>query len=277
MRFALPFAAALALLAAPPAHAEPTPADPAVILAEAGPGTRWGLVVTDAQGTEVVALDPDGRFMPASNTKVFTTAAAMWRMSDGSFPTEGNGGIVVQLEPRGKGSAPNLVLRGRGDARLSSAQSGCTTDCLVDLVNRLAPKLGSIHAVVGDDTAFPDQRWSPGMSWNNIPTSSGTGVSALTVDDNEIAATVTPGQVGAPPTVRMPGYYTLENHATTVPGDKEELAYDRAPNGRTLVLSGTIGSAAEPETLALGVDDPADYAAWLVDNMLRARGVRISG
>jgi D-alanyl-D-alanine carboxypeptidase/D-alanyl-D-alanine-endopeptidase (penicillin-binding protein 4) len=131
--------------------------------------------------------------------------------------------------------------------------------------------------VVGDATLFPDQRWSPGMSWNNIPTRSGTGVSALTVDDNEIAATVTPGIVGAAPAVALPAYYTVENHALTVAGDQVDLAFDRAPNGRVLVLSGTIGVAATPERLLFGVDDPALYAAWRLAGMLRERGVKVAG
>jgi len=277
MRFALPLAVAFALLSSPALHAEAPLDDPAIILAEAGAGTRWGMVVTDAEGREVIAIDPDGRYMPASNTKVFTTAAAMWRMADGSFPDAGNGGVVVQLERLPGGGVPDLVLKGRGDARLSSAVRGCLVDCLIDLANQLAPKVRRVRDVIGDDTAFPDQRWSPGMSWNNIPTSSGTGISALTVDDNEIAATVTPGPIGSPPKVDLATYYRVDNHAVTVAGDQEDLSYDRAPNGRTLVLSGTIGSEAKPATLQLGVDDPADYAAWRMAALLKSLGVSVTG
>ena len=115
------------------------------------------------------------------------------------------------------------------------------------------------------------------MCCNNIPTSSGTGISALTVKDNEIAATVTPAAVGAAPTVALPSYYSVENHALTVEGDKDDLAFDRAPNGRTLVLSGTISASAKPSVLALAVDDPAHYAAWRLAEMLRARGVKVTG
>jgi D-alanyl-D-alanine carboxypeptidase/D-alanyl-D-alanine-endopeptidase (penicillin-binding protein 4) len=181
----------------------------------------------------------------------------------------------VRLEPRA-GGAPDVVLEGLGDPRLSSAKD-CLTDCLSELADRLATKVRKVRDVIGDDTAFPDERWSPGMSWNNIPTSSGTGISALSVDDNEIAATVTPGAPGAPPKVELPAYYTLENHAMTVPGAEEALVYDRAPNRRTLVLSGTMGAEAKPKTLRLGVDDPAHYAAWLLRNMLLARGVKVAG
>jgi D-alanyl-D-alanine carboxypeptidase/D-alanyl-D-alanine-endopeptidase (penicillin-binding protein 4) len=275
MRFFPPIAALLIAIGAPAVHAQTASSDPATILAEAGPGTRWGLVVTDPDGREIVAIDPDGRFMPASNTKIFTTAAAMWRMADGSFPDGANGGARVRIMP-GEDGAPDVVLEGMGDARLSSAKD-CVTDCLAELADKLAMKVRTVRDVIGDDTAFPDERWSPGMSWNNIPTSSGTGISALTVNDNEIAATVTAGARGAPPKVSLPSYYMLENHALTVPGGEDALVYDRAPNRRTLVLSGTIGIDAKPKTFQLGVDDPAHYAAWLLRDMLVARGVKVTG
>ena len=97
------------------------------------------------------------------------------------------------------------------------------------------------------------------------------------MDDNEIAATVTPGAVDAAPAVGMPAYYTLENHALTIDGDTDDLAFDRAPNDRTVVLSGTIGASAKPQLLSFGVDDPAHYAAWRLAEMLKARGVKVSG
>lgn len=115
------------------------------------------------------------------------------------------------------------------------------------------------------------------MSWNNIPTRSGTGISALTIDDNEIPAAVTPGAPGEAPTVALPAYYTVENHARTVPGAASTIGYDRMPASRVLIVTGTIGVDHGPENLRLGVDDPADYAAWRLAAMLRARGVKVTG
>src|SRR5579875_124760 len=46
------------------------------VLTAAPPGTRFGLLVVDDAGRELVAINPDQRFIPASNTKMFTTAAA---------------------------------------------------------------------------------------------------------------------------------------------------------------------------------------------------------
>ena len=51
-------------------------------LREAGPGTRFGLVVATEDGHELVAIAPDARFIPASNTKLFTTAAAFATLPD---------------------------------------------------------------------------------------------------------------------------------------------------------------------------------------------------
>ena len=165
---------ALALIASPIAAQEPLEQTVTAILDEAGPGTRWGVVVADDQGREVLAIAPEGRFIPASNTKVFTTAAAMRALSMGGLTEPA--GARVRLEPDGK--AQDVVLEGHGDAHLSSA-AGCITDCLSTLADAVAARTRRVDDVIGDDTAFPDQRWSPGMSWNNIPTRSGTGISAL--------------------------------------------------------------------------------------------------
>lgn len=242
-------------------------------LAQAGPGTRFGLLVTDPEGREVIAINPDQRFIPASNTKIVTTAAAFATLP-GIDRADPAGGTRVRLSPLGNLS--DVVLEGRGDPFLSSAPD-CTRACLSELADAVAARTRIVGDVVGDASYFPDERWSPGMSWNNIPTRSGTGIAALGVDDHETVLTVTPGAPGKPPVIGGSGYFTLDNRAVTVPGDRVDLSFDRAPNQRVLRLTGTIGSAAAPETLRIGVDDPAHYAAWRLAEMLKARGVRIIG
>src|SRR5438128_9252886 len=71
--------------AAPPAASAPESAPlqqrVEAKLAEAGPGTRFGLLVVDEAGREIVAVSADARFVPASTTKMFTTSAAFWRLA----------------------------------------------------------------------------------------------------------------------------------------------------------------------------------------------------
>ena len=243
------------------------------VLRSASPGTRFGLVVVDETGTEIVAINPDQRFIPASNTKMFTTAAAFWSLGALDQPDEA-GGAAVRIDQTG--NQRDVILEGHGDARLSSAPA-CTVDCLATLADAVAAKTRVVHDVVGDDSLYPDQRWSPGMSWNNIPTKSGTASSALTLDDNELPVTVTPTTPGRPPTVTLPPYYTLENGALTTATGTTTITFDRAPNGTAVRLGGTIAVGDKPEQLRLGIDDPAHYAAWMLRNMLVARGVRVTG
>lgn len=264
---------ALALQASP-LLAQETPQQIAQsVLGGAGPGTRFGVVVVDDQGREVVSIDPEGRYIPASNTKLFTTAAAFWKLGEMDQPDQ-LGGASVWLVP-GKGKVPSVELVGRGDARLSSAPD-CKVACLAQLADAIAANTRKVHDVIGDDTRFLDQRWSLGMSWNNIPTRSGTGISALTLDDNEVKAVVTPGPAGKPPTVTLPAYFAVENTAQTIAAEPSTLSIDRMPGSRIVQVSGTL-SVTAPKIGTLGIDDPADYAAWKLAEMLKARGVKVYG
>ncbi len=245
----------------------------AAALLTAPAGTRFGFVVAGEDGTELVAINPDQRFIPASNTKMFTTAAAFWSL-DGLDRPDATGGASVRIER--VGGKRDVILEGHGDARLSSAPD-CAVDCLATLADAVAATTRRVRDVVGDDTLYPDQRWSPGMSWNNIPTKSGTATSALTLDDNELPLTVAPGTLGQPPVVTPPPDYTVDNRAVTVASGATAIGFDRAPNGTVVLLSGTIAVGATPEALRLGVDDPAQHAASVLRRMLQARGVRVTG
>lgn len=116
------------------------------------------------------------------------------------------------------------------------------------------------------------------MSWNNIPSRSGTANSALSLDDNELVATLTPGTPGAAPKIDHLGYVTIDNRVVTVPsGGKTDISFDRLPFDRTIRVTGTIAADAPPRILRFGIDDPAHYAAWRLAALLRERGVKVSG
>lgn len=267
--------AAILIIIAGTAHAQDAALRQQVeqTLRQAGPGTRFGLVVTTMDGREIVAIAPDDRFAPASNTKLFSTAAAFDVLAvDGPDTT---GGAAVRLDDSRPG-APDVVLVGHGDARLSSAPD-CAVDCLTELADAVAAKARVVRDVIGDDSLFPDERWAPGMNWDDIPTRSGTAISALTLDDNELHLRVLPGAVGERATVDGLRYFAIDNDVITVAHGETKLRYDRMPMSRDLRLSGTIVVGAEPELLRLGIDDPAHYAAWRMKTLLEARGVRVTG
>ncbi len=261
---------ALALVTAPVSAAPPPLKEQVTArLAELGPGTRFGLVVTDATGREIVAIAPDDRFIPASNTKLFTVAAAFATLPALDQP-DSDGGTSVMLDGH------DVILTGSGDARLSSAPD-CATDCLATLADAIAARTRTVHDIVGDATRFVDRRWSYGMSWNNVAERSGTGVAALSLDSNQLPLVAMADAVGKSPRVSSSPYLAIDNRATTAANGPTTLDVERLPFEGRVRLTGQIAAGAAPETIYLGIDDPAHYAAWRLAQLLAERGVRVTG
>ncbi|MDG5489049.1 D-alanyl-D-alanine carboxypeptidase/D-alanyl-D-alanine-endopeptidase [Sphingomonas sp. BGYR3] len=259
----------LLALAAPVAAQTPVANRVAARLAEAGPGPRFGLVVLDEAGREIVAIRPDERFIPASNTKIAITATAYATLGDLTRPQPG-GGTRVRME------GEDVVIEGRGDPFLSVAPD-CISDCLSALADAVAARTRRVRDIIGDARWFPDERWPSGMSWNNIPSRSGTAIAALTLDDNETVLTIRPGPPGGLALVDHNGWYAIDNRIVTAAEGAADIGYDRPVHGRTLTLTGTIAADAPPRLLRLGIDDPAEYAAWTFRRLLAERGVRVTG
>ncbi len=92
------FSGTLALIlfcVAAPATAQSLQSRVEARLAAAGPGPRFGLVVATEDGRELIAIAPDARFVPASNTKVLTTATA-FAARPAIDTTGGTGGTTVR-------------------------------------------------------------------------------------------------------------------------------------------------------------------------------------
>lgn len=242
------------------------------VLAAAPQGTRFGLVVERLDGTRLLAIAPSERFIPASNTKIYTTLAAFADLAQLQAAAQGTG---VRIEPVGDGLV-DVVIEGRGDATLSSAPE-CAVQCLATLADAVAARARRVRNVIGDATWYPDERWSPGMSWNNIPFRSGTGIAALSLDDNEVHLEVTAGGEGAAPVISGDGYFAIDNRALSTAGDKAALSFVRMPGSLSVVLTGTIGTASAPERIRLALDDPAHRVAWIMARMLEQRGVAVLG
>ena len=277
------FALALTMGLAAPAHADVPPHPQMIVqsqveaILDAAPkGIRFGLLVVDEAGKVIVAINPDQRFIPASNTKLFTTAAAFALLPDVDQPDVA-GGTQVLLVNVPRNGTPAVLLVGQGDARMSSA-ADCRNDCLAALADAVAAKTKVVGDVVGDDTLFPDQRWSPGMSWNNFGSNDATAASALSLDSNQLILSAAPGTIGQRPALAVPPYITISNDAVTEPaGSKSTLALEHTLNSREFRLYGGLPADAGEWHEWIGVDDPADYAAWTLAQMLKARGVRVKG
>lgn len=251
-------------------------------------GTRWGLVVMTMEGEELIAIRPDERFTPASNTKIFTVAAAFHRLGDltQADPSMGTSVRVVT----GADGASDMLLVGGGDPMLVDG-ADCVRDCLAALADMVAQAgVTRVRNVIGDDRLYPDQPWALGWSWEDLVTRSGAPTSALTVNSNEVGIVIKPGAAagdpavvtwrasdilgGAPP-------YALTNEMVTVAsvdGDPDALIGMERPAGSSGIrVYGSVEAGSPARTIPVAVTSPAEAAAWRFAHLLRERGVTIDG
>jgi D-alanyl-D-alanine carboxypeptidase/D-alanyl-D-alanine-endopeptidase (penicillin-binding protein 4) len=136
--------------------------------------------------------------------------------------------------------------------------------------------------VVGDDTLFPWEPYPQDWSIDDAVWGYGAPVSALSVNDNELRLTVTPGARAGEPAVAtftpaVP-YYTVQMTAVTgTKGSPSALRIERELGSKVVRVSGAIAvdAAADAEEIAIG--DPAEYAAVALKGMLEERGIVVTG
>ena len=109
----------------------------------------------------------------------------------------------------------------------------------------------------------------------------GAAISALVVNDNTVAITLTPGQVGEPVQYSVSPNtpdFVVDNRVTTSPVTlKADLTLKREPGSHLVTLTGTLPEKSAPRKLTLGVEEPALHAATMLKSLLEDRGVKVSG
>jgi D-alanyl-D-alanine carboxypeptidase/D-alanyl-D-alanine-endopeptidase (penicillin-binding protein 4) len=257
--------------------------DPAVARA------HWGISVVTLDGKPVYALNDQQYFQPASNAKLFTTAAALALLGpDFTLKT-----YVVAEGPISSDGRLSGVLRliGGGDPTLSGRaypysphtdRANPPLQPLDDLAAQVAAS--GIHSldgtIVADDTLFAFERYGQGWAQDDLMWDYGAPVSALTVNDNIRYLTLAPGATaGDAATVTwnpsLPDdAATLHNEAiTSSAGGQQHLGLDRQPDQTFLRAYGTIPAGSKPANFEIAVQDGAKLAGDGFAQALAAHGV----
>lgn len=251
----------------------------------------WGIVVASLpDGRTLYARNADHLFHPASNMKLFTTAAALRKLGpEFVFRTTVESGA----QPDAEGRVPDLILVGRGDPNLSkrvlpyqynSERSGAADAVLRELADQIAAR--GVREVTGDivadDRYFLAEPFSHDWSVEDLEWGYGAPVTALAFNDNSLTLRVQPGtKEGEKATVELdpaPDYYRIDNRlVTTSASTSREIFVQRMPGSITLDVWGQIplGHPEEEDTVAIA--DPPRLAGELFKRALEARGVSVRG
>ncbi|WP_198807155.1 D-alanyl-D-alanine carboxypeptidase/D-alanyl-D-alanine-endopeptidase [Leptolyngbya sp. BL0902] len=220
------------------------------------------------QRRTLLAQRPNALFVPASNMKVLTSAAALHRLGPSYRIRTSVHGTV------NPGGMATLRVVGRGDPTVGADQMTALATQLrnagVTQVNRL----------VMDDSYFPGWATNPTWEWEDAQFYFAVPVNGLMFNQNALPVRVAPTQVGEPLALTgleaLPaGPWPLVNHSRTVaPGTAAQpMSLQRHGDSLNLYLTGQMAADANPASPVLGVFNPAEQFAAALQTALSQQGI----
>ncbi len=235
------------------------------------PPSSIGLKVRSMKtGETLYELNPDALFNPASNEKLFTSAASLALLGRGyRFQT------TVFCDT----SSSKIVLRGGGDPLLSPAD----LDSLASLLVRTLPR-GRAWTLAGDASFFDDIPWGRGWMWDDEPDPTGMQISSLSINGNVVRLEVLPG-LAAGDSLRVSmvpqtSYIRIQNGGTTVAADSApSLKITRRwwENHNTVSVTGNLPLRDTTVSSRITVWDPPRFCLSLLQDRLTERGIACNG
>ena len=260
---------------------------------------HWGIAVTTLDGTPIYGHDEGEYFRPASNTKLFTTAAAMALLKPESTVTTS----VWFLKPSADGtSRGGITLIGAGDANISGQAFPYKTPAErraegtpatatppadpLQYLDQFAAEVAKAGVrriqgrVNGSDELWTYEPYPEAWGIDDMTWGYGAPISALSIVDNQLELTVTPGNTpGAQAVVRVVpdvGYYQFSVQVATVPANTHaDVEIDRAPGSKLVRLYGTVAEG-EPYKTEIAIQDPAEFAAQAFKLKLQQHGIEVT-
>jgi D-alanyl-D-alanine carboxypeptidase/D-alanyl-D-alanine-endopeptidase (penicillin-binding protein 4) len=218
--------------------------------------------------------------MPASVMKIVTLATAATRLGwDYSFETQVMGVGAINLGFLDG----DLLVVGSGDPSLDD-WDGQATRVFQEWAEQLKAQGVRIVGgrVVGDDSAFNDERWGAGWAWDDLGTGYATGVGALQFNQNAVRLEVVPGttvgQSAEISAIPSSATVTLQRFVTTgEPGSAPSVTTRRTPGSVALDIRGSVPADGPAVFLNVSVDNPTQYFVDQLKRALVRNGIEVRG
>ncbi len=239
-------------------------------------------VVSLNSGKIVFEENAEKYFMPASNMKNFTVAAALEKLTpDFRFVTS----VFAASMPDSNGTvAGDLRIYGRGDVSISNAFNNGDyfkgLDNLADKIVQAGVKRIE-GGLVGDESYFAGNAIPGSWEIDDLQWYYGAEISALPLNDNAIDLSVKPGPVGYQCSIRLAPVNPIVrviNQCTTMPaGSARTLRIVKNTGQNILEITGSLPAGNAGFSGSVTFSRPADLFVALLKQRLELKGVTVTG
>ncbi|MHB8853015.1 MAG: D-alanyl-D-alanine carboxypeptidase/D-alanyl-D-alanine endopeptidase [Ignavibacteriaceae bacterium] len=243
---------------------------------------QWGVVIQSLEtGEYFYKRNEDKLFLPASNLKLFTTAAGLTLLgSEYKYKTN----VYMNGKIDGSVLKGDLVIQGRGDPTISGRfYDGNIYKVFDDWADSLS-KLGVDEItgnIIGDDNSFDEVGLGAGWSWDYESEWFAAPSSAISFNDNVVNVYVTVNKENHLPQVSIEPvtkYIIILNKVSTVPADSiTSINVYRDMGTNVVTVYGTIKQNSDTVKTFVTVNNPTQYAMVVLKDVLKRKGITIDG
>lgn len=228
--------------------------------------SRWGILIQPLSSTATLySRDAQKYFIPASNVKLLTTAAALQKL-----------GADFRIKTSVySGENGSLYVAGRGDPSITEAQ-------LQSLAQQLKRRgVDRVNELIGDDSYFQGSAVNPNWEWEDAQAGYGAPINSLIFNQNAIEVLLSPQDLGQPLKVtfaepKLANQWQIQNNSVTVAQNESEfIEVGREFDRPAIRVSGQLKVGAEPESAYVAVVNPANNFLQQFQQVLAAEGIPV--
>jgi D-alanyl-D-alanine carboxypeptidase/D-alanyl-D-alanine-endopeptidase (penicillin-binding protein 4) len=228
--------------------------------------SRWGILIQPLSSTATLySRDAQKYFIPASNVKLLTTAAALQKL-----------GADFRIKTSVySGENGSLYVAGRGDPSITEAQ-------LQSLAQQLKRRgVDRVNELIGDDSYFQGSAVNPNWEWEDAQAGYGAPINSLIFNQNAIELLLSPQALGQPLKVtfaepKLANQWQIQNNSVTVAQNESEfIEVGREFDRPAIRVSGQLKVGAESESAYVAVVNPANNFLQHFQQVLAAEGIPV--
>jgi D-alanyl-D-alanine carboxypeptidase/D-alanyl-D-alanine-endopeptidase (penicillin-binding protein 4) len=228
--------------------------------------SRWGILIQPLSSTATLySRDAQKYFIPASNVKLLTTAAALQKL-----------GADFRIKTSVySGENGSLYVAGRGDPSITEAQ-------LKSLAQQLKRRgVDRVNELIGDDSYFQGSAVNPNWEWEDAQAGYGAPINSLIFNQNAIELLLSPQALGQPLKVtfaepKLANQWQIQNNSVTVAQNESEfIEVGREFDRPAIRVSGQLKVGAESESAYVAVVNPANNFLQHFQQVLVAEGISV--